>query len=89
MSEQQYQVLQPVQVTSTGLKTYDGNNILSNCFKAASVTEKDSDGVVLGFKSVEGPAPLQDFSLGQASHAYMHAAPLRLLGQEQSSSIHP
>ena len=68
MSEQQYQVLQPVQITSTSLKTYTGDVILSECFSVASVTEKDSDGVILGIKSNEGPVALQDFSLGQVRH---------------------
>ena len=71
MSEQQYQVLQPVQITSTSLKTYTGDVILSDCFSVASVTEKDSDGVTLGIKSNEGPVALQDFSLGQVRHVYV------------------
>ena len=68
MSEQQYQVLQPVKVTSTSLKTYTGDLILSDCFTVASVTEKDSDGVVLGLTSNEGPIALQDFTLGEVKH---------------------
>lgn len=68
MSEQQYQVLQPVKVTSTSLKTYTGDLILSDCFTVASVTEKDSDGVVLGLTSNEGPVALQDFTLGEVKH---------------------
>lgn len=72
MSEQQYQVLQPVQITSTSLKTYTGDVILSDCFLEASVTEKDSDGVILGIESNEGPVALQDFSLGQVRHAHIH-----------------
>ena len=68
MSDQQYQVLQPIQVTSTGLKTYTGDSILSNCFTAASVAEKDSDGIVLGIVSAEGPVALHDINLGEASH---------------------
>lgn len=71
MSEQQYQVLQPVQVTSTSLKTYTGDIILSECFSVASVTEKDSDGVILGIKSDVGPVALHDFSLGQVRHVNM------------------
>nr|UAD82042.1 raffinose synthase 2 [Trebouxia lynnae] len=65
MSDQQYQVLQPIQVTSTGLKTYTGDSILSNCFTAASVAEKDSDGIVLGVVSAEGPVALHDINLGE------------------------
>lgn len=70
MSEQQYQVLQPVIVTSTSLKTYTGDVILNGCLKAASVTEKDSDGVVLGLKSDEGPVSLQDFYLGEVTNLW-------------------
>ena len=67
MSEQQYQVLQPVQVTNLGLKTYTGDNILSDCFSKAFVTEKDADGVVLGLENTNGAVAIQDFSLGKAS----------------------
>lgn len=73
MSEQQYQVLQPVQITSTSLKTYTGDVILSDCFSVASVTEKDSDGVILGIKSNEGPVALQDYSLGQVQHVHVNS----------------
>lgn len=71
MAEQQHQVLQPIQVTSTSLKTYTGDSILSNCFSEASVTEKDSDGVVLGLVSTEGPVALHDINLGEASQLYL------------------
>lgn len=70
MSEQQYQVLQPVIVTSTSLKTYTGDVILNGCLKVASVTEKDSDGVVLGLKSDDGPVSLHDFCLGEVKHLF-------------------
>ena len=71
MSDQQYQVLQPVQITSTSLQTYTGDVILSDCFSVASVTEKDSDGVILGIKSDECPVALQDFNLGQVRHIHV------------------
>ena len=67
MSEQQYQVLQPVKVTNLGLKTYTGDNILSDCFSNAFVTEKDADGVVLGLDNSNRAVAIQDFSLGKAS----------------------
>ena len=67
MSEQQYQVLQPVKVTNLGLETYTGDNILSDCFSKAFVTEKDADGVVLGLDNTNGAVAIQDFSLGKAS----------------------
>lgn len=76
MSEQQYQVLQPVQVNSTSLKSYTGDTFLSNCFTSASVTEEDSDGVVLGFESNEGQAALHGFDLGEASRTCLQVANL-------------
>lgn len=78
MSEQQYQVLQPVKVTADSLRTYTGDIILKDCFKVASVTEKDADGVVLGLKSDEGSAALQDFNLGEVM-IYGSACPVYLL----------
>ena len=67
MSEQQYQVLQPVQATKTSLICYSGDVILSECFKTASLTEKDADGIVLGVTEAgaDGPKAIQDFSLGK------------------------
>lgn len=65
MNEENYQVLQPVKVVSQGLVTYTGDNILTGCFSTASVTDKDADGILLGFETSEGPLAIQDFSLGQ------------------------
>ncbi len=65
MSDQQYQVLQPVTVTGSDLKTYTGDSILKGCFPTAIITEKDADGVVLGFSSPNGPAAVQEFELGK------------------------
>lgn len=65
MSEQQFQVLQPVQATRNGLTTYSGDSILTGCFKTASVTEKDADGIVLGVTTSEGPAAILDVGLGK------------------------
>ena len=68
MNEENYQVLQPVKVVSRGLVTYTGDNILTGCFSTASVTDKDADGILLGFETSEGPVAIQDFSLGQVCH---------------------
>ena len=65
MGEQQYQVLEPVQATKTGLTVYSGDSILTDCFKTASVTEKDSDGIVLGVATTGAPLAIQDVSLGK------------------------
>ncbi len=65
MTEEHYQVLQPVKVTSNSLVTYTGDRILIGCFPRAFITEKDADGVVLGFGASEGPVAIQDFSLGK------------------------
>ena len=68
MGEQQYQVLEPVQATKTGLTLYSGDSILTDCFKTASVTEKDADGIVLGVATTAAPLAIQDFSLGKVCH---------------------
>ena len=65
MTEEHYQGLQPVKVTSNSLVTYTGDRILVGCFPRAFITEKDADGVVLGFGTSEGPVAMQDFSLGK------------------------
>ena len=65
MTEEHYQVLQPVKVTSNSLVTYTGDRILIGCFPRAFITEKDADGIVLGFGASEGPVAIQDFSLGK------------------------
>ena len=65
MGDQQYQVLQPVKVTKNGVSTYNGDSILTHCFPTAEITEKDADGIVLGFKATEGPTAMQDLSLGK------------------------
>ena len=80
MSEHQYQVLQPVIVTPSSLKTYTGDIFLNDCFKVASVTEKDSDGVVLGLKSDEGPVSMKDFTLGQVTNVCT-ITPLAFIGR--------
>jgi len=58
-------VLQPVKVTSDSLVTYTGDRILVGCFPRAFITEKDADGIVLGFEISQGPVAIQDFSLGK------------------------
>ena len=68
MHEENYQVLQPVKVVSRGLVTYTGDDILTGCFSTASVTDKDADGILLGFETSEGPVAIQDFSLGQVCY---------------------
>jgi len=65
MAEEHYQVLQPVKVTSDSLVTYTGDRILVGCFPRAFITEKDADGIVLGFEISQGPVAIQDFSLGK------------------------
>lgn len=65
MTEEHYQVLQPVKVTSNSLVTYTGDCILVGCFPRAFITEKDADGIVLGFEASEGAVAIQDFSLGK------------------------
>jgi len=65
MTEEHYQVLQPVKVTSDSLVTYTGDRILVGCFPRAFITEKDADGIVLGFGASGGPAAIQDISLGK------------------------
>ncbi len=65
MTEEHYQVLQPVKVTSNSLVTYTGDRILVGCFPRAFITEKDADGIVLGFGACEGPVAIQDISLGK------------------------
>ncbi|KAL0042463.1 hypothetical protein WJX79_000575 [Trebouxia sp. C0005] len=57
--------VEPVKVTSNSLVTYTGDRILVGCFPRAFITEKDADGVVLGFGASEGPVAIQDFSLGK------------------------
>ena len=68
MTEEHYQVLQPVKVTSNSLVTYTGDRILVGCFPRAFITEKDADGIVLGFAASEGPVAIQDFSLGKVCY---------------------
>ena len=65
MTEEHYQVLQPVKVTSNSLVTYTGDRILAGCFPRAFITEKDADGIFLGFGASEGPVAIQDISLGK------------------------